>query len=99
MANYLIEAPHDKNEKACLTAIRVFMESGSHFLANASWGCRDNEHKAWLIVDVDTREQAIQILPPLYRKNAKITQLFQVTRKDLEHYKKEEKLLEVDKYH
>lgn len=99
MANFLIEVPHDEDKSACMKAIQIFVESGSHFLANADWGCSDNEHKAWLIVDVDTREQALQILPPLYRRQAKITKLFKVTREEVEEYRKEHKLKETAKYH
>ena len=62
MANFLIEVPHEKNKMACVQAMRIFVESGSHFLAHADWGCSDDEHKAWMIVDVETREQAMQIV-------------------------------------
>jgi len=35
----------------------------------------DGEHKGWMIVDVDSREQARAILPPVYRSKAKIVKL------------------------
>ncbi len=83
MSKYLIEVPHEGTKDACMKAIRVFMETGSHFLTHAEWGCMDGEHKAWMIVEVDNKESARQILPSLYKINAKITRLEQLSRKDI----------------
>ncbi len=99
MAGFLIEVPHGEDKMACMKAMQVFVQSGSHFLANADWGCADKEHKAWLIVDVDSREQALQIVPPLYRRVAKITKLFKMTREEISNYNKEHKLNYTDEYH
>ncbi len=46
-------------------------------MTNADWGCGDGEHKAWIVVELDNKEQARTILPPLFRENAKIIQLQQ----------------------
>jgi len=51
MEKYLIEVPHEATKAACVNAVRVFLQTGSHFLANADWGCHDGEHKAWLLVE------------------------------------------------
>ena len=75
METFLIEVPHSDSKLECLYAIKVFQESGSHFLINADWGCSDVEHKAWITVNVDNKKQALQIIPPLYRQRAKITRL------------------------
>lgn len=42
-------------------------------MTNAEWGCHDNEHKAWILVDVNSKEEALSILPPAFRSLAKIT--------------------------
>ena len=84
---------------SCMKAIQVFVQSGSHFLANADWGCADHDHKAWMIVDVDTKEQAMQIVPPLYRHDAKITKLFKLTKEEVDHYMKAHNLDQSDEYH
>ena len=99
MAGFLIEVPHGEDEVACMHAIRVFMESGSHFLANADWGCHDAEHKAWMIVDVESKAQALQIVPPAFRGVARIIELFKVTREDMEEYKKKEEDSALERYH
>lgn len=84
MASYLIEVPHSENKIDCIRAIQVFLTSGSHFLVNADWGCEDGEHKAWIIVDLNNKEEALQIVPPLYRRQAKIVRLTKYSRETME---------------
>lgn len=86
MNTYLIEVPHEATEAACINAVRIFLETGSHFLVKADWGCEDGEHKAWMLVDVDSREQAMHIIPPALRGDAKITKLRKFTREDVNRY-------------
>jgi hypothetical protein len=99
MANFLIEVPHGANKIDCKKAMEVFEMTGSHFLANADWGCEDSEHKAWMVVDVDSKEQALQIVPPLYRNVAKIIKLFKISRKDVEHSSGDHRSDAPDLYH
>ena len=84
MTRYLIEVSHADNKDACNQAVQAFMETGSHFMTNADWGCGDGEHKAWFIVELDSKDQAKQILPPLLRENAKVIELQQFTAADSE---------------
>ena len=83
MALHLIEVPHSDSVIECSKAIQVFLSSGSHFLSNADWGCDDGEHKAWIVVDVNSKEEALQIVPPLYRQQAKIVRLTKYTQATL----------------
>jgi hypothetical protein len=68
MAKFLIEVPHESEVVACARAIKVLLESGSHFLTHADFGCHDGVHKAWIVVDVDTKDEARNILPPSRRR-------------------------------
>jgi hypothetical protein len=72
MAKFLIEVPHEAEKVACLRAIQILLQTGSHYLTNAEFGCVDGVHKAWITVDVDSKEEARCILPPLYRSQATI---------------------------
>ncbi len=83
MAKYLIEVPHGADKASCDLAIKIFLQTGSHFLTHADWGCLDGEHKAWIIADVASKDEAIFILPPAFRSSAKITLLTNFTAKDL----------------
>lgn len=67
MPKFLIEVPHEEETVSCTRAVKIFLESGSHFLTHADRGCKDGEHKAWLFADVDSKDKARAILPPAYR--------------------------------
>jgi hypothetical protein len=75
MARFLIEVAHEEEVIACAKVVQVFLNTGSHFLSHADWGCMDGEHKAWIIVEVGSREEARSVLPPAFRAQAKIIQL------------------------
>jgi hypothetical protein len=84
MPRFLIEVPHDGTPQACTQAIELFHRTGSHFLTHADWGCKDGEHKAWITVEMDTKDEARRIVPAPYRADAKIVQLNAFTRQDLD---------------
>ena len=79
MARYLIEVPHDPEVKACARVVKVFLATGSHLLTNADWGCLDGVHSAWIIVEVDSKEEARLVVPPALRAGARITGLNKFT--------------------
>jgi len=83
MTRYLVEVPHENTKVACDRAIRLFQETGSHFVTNADWGCSDNVHKAWFVAEADSREEAVAILPPLFRQSATIVALQRFGKDDL----------------
>ena len=84
MTRYLIEVPHEGTKQACDQAIRVFMETGSHFVTNADWGCSDHVHKAWIFADLETKDQALSLLPPLFRRVATVVALERFGPEDLQ---------------
>ena len=75
MSRFLVEVPHEPGALECIRAIEIFLRTGSHFLSRADWGCLDGDHRAWMIVDVDTKEEARAIVPPAYRADARIVSL------------------------
>jgi hypothetical protein len=83
MKKFLIEVPHGNSRQECEKAIRIFLETGSHFLGKADWGCRDGEHKAWIIAQVPGKKDARNIVPPLYRPTAKIVEVNHFTEEDI----------------
>jgi hypothetical protein len=84
MARFLIEVPHEEEVVACAKVARVFVTSGSHFLSHADWGCKDGDHRAWMIVDVDSRDEARGLLPPAYRAQARIVKLNKFSLEELD---------------
>jgi hypothetical protein len=84
MAKFLIEVPHEQEERACALAVQLLLKTGSHYLTHAEWGCLDGVHKGWLIVDVDSKEEARRTLPPVYRPRATIVQLNKFTLEEID---------------
>jgi hypothetical protein len=84
MEKFLIEVPHKGDQASCSRAVLDFLASGSHFVTNAEWGCKDGNHKAWLIIETKNKEEAMRILPSAYKVNASITKINKFTRKDME---------------
>jgi len=58
MPRFLIEVPHQPDGEACVKAIEIILRTGAHFFTKADWGCKDGEHKAWIIVDVPGKDEA-----------------------------------------
>lgn len=75
MPRFLIEVPHEEAQVACARAVEVFLKSGSHYLTHADWGCQDGDHRSWIVVEVDNKDEARGVLPPAFRSQAKIVQL------------------------
>jgi hypothetical protein len=89
MKKYLIEVPHGDDKTSCLQAIQVFQQTGSHFLTHAQWGCVDGEHKAWILLETENKDEALNIVPPAYRSFAKVIELSSFA----------EDMLDPEKYH
>lgn len=71
MPKFLVEVDHPEDIYACAQAIKVFLESGSHYLIHADWGCEDNIHKSWFTLEADDRDQALMVVPAQFRKHAR----------------------------
>jgi hypothetical protein len=53
-------------------------------LTHADWGCKAGVHSGWLIVELDSRDEAVMMVPPEYRREARIVELSKFSRKDVE---------------
>ena len=85
MARFLVEVPHDAGMVPCARVVDVFQKTGSHFLTHADWGCKDGVHKSWFIAEVDTRDEARNIVPPMLRSVATVVQLNDFAEAEIEH--------------
>ncbi len=84
MARFLIEVPHEAGTRECALAAKILISSGSHYLAQADFGCLDGVHKAWIIVEADSKEEVRFIDPSICRPRAKIVQLNKFSLDELE---------------
>ena len=84
MAKFLIEAPHEAETLACARAVKMFLESGSHFLTHTEWGCMDGVHCGWIMVEAGSKAEAMAIVPPPMRRDARVTRIHQFKLDDIE---------------
>jgi hypothetical protein len=84
MVRFLIEVPHEAEKIACARAVQTLLTTGSHFMTHADFGCLDGEHKAWIIVEGDSKEDIRSIVPPMYRSQTKITKLNKFSLEEVE---------------
>ena len=89
MPRFLIEIRHSDEYEGCVKALDAIVNFGSHLVTNAEFGCEDGEHAGWLIVELDTRAEALQMIPPKLRDGARIVQLRKWTRAEIEAMMKE----------
>ena len=47
-------------------------------------GCRDGEHKAWIIIEAGDKNEARQVVPPAFRASARITGLNKFTVEEID---------------
>jgi hypothetical protein len=75
MARYMIQSSHDPTHADCERFKQSIFRAGAHFVANAEWGCADDNHTAWLIVEAENDRDARLIVPPAMRETATVTRL------------------------
>jgi hypothetical protein len=81
---FLIEVPHEADTLECTRVVHVFLSTGSHFLTNAEWGCKSGVHSAGMLVDVESKAEAIAIVPPAFRAAARVVGLTHFTLAEIE---------------
>jgi hypothetical protein len=91
MARFLIEVPHEEDPGECARAVQFFLRTGSHFMTRADWGCSDGVHKAYIIVEVDSKEEARNLVPRVFHSQANIVQLNKFTIEEIEEVLRQER--------
>ncbi len=84
MPRYMIELHYEENEyDTCLKALRASEQFGSHFVTHADWGCEAGVHCGWMIVELDSRDEAMQIVPRELRQQVRIIKLNRFTKEQI----------------
>jgi hypothetical protein len=83
MPRFMIELPHENEFHTCSRALAAIEETGSHFVTNAEWGCDAGVHVGWLVIELEDRAQALQLVPPQLRTMARVVELSRITKEDI----------------
>ncbi len=71
MAHFLIEFPHTKDE--CMGAKDQVNELAPDLMPMMDWGCLEDQHSGWGIVEADSMTEVRSMLPPDLHERASIT--------------------------
>ena len=53
-------------------------------MTNARFGCHDDDHRGWIMVEAESKEEAKMVIPPAYREKAQITKVNKFTPEELD---------------
>ena len=82
MDRYIVISNHTAED--CRMAVKYFMEHHAGFITHFEWGCYDNDHNAYTIVEAESHENAKLAVPPLFRDKVKVVKLTSFNPKQFE---------------
>jgi len=77
MKRYLIETPHKAAD--CLKALDEELAKGQQVLGKFDYGCMAGDHTGYALVDAESREDAISLVPTFLQGSAKIVEVGKFT--------------------
>ena len=83
MPRYLVELTHKDDHIACVRSLEAIERQGSHLMTHLHWGCRTGVHVGWFIDEFANEEEALQIIPPSFREEARVVEVKQFTKNDI----------------
>ena len=81
MDRYMVITPHEESE--CNAVVGQVINAG--FQAHVDWGCKDNDHTGWAIVEADSHEQAMMFVPAILRPKARVVRIVKFGMSKLQH--------------
>jgi hypothetical protein len=70
---YIVISEHTAEE--CRQAVKYFAEFHASFITHFEWGCTDNDHHAYATIEANSHEEAMLVVPPLFRHKARVIKL------------------------
>ncbi len=86
-SQYLVEVSH--TPETCLEALDETREMGREKLNQWSWGCSDDDHTGYLLLNARSKEEALQNVPPSQRHEAKVVELKKYSVEEIESFHKQ----------
>lgn len=85
--HFMIEIPHTKEQ--CMQMLDEIKGQTPEMLNKMEWGCMDNNHIGYAVVEATNKDEALKMLPVQERKMAKITKLDKFSVQQIEDLHKE----------
>lgn len=84
MPRYMIDASHKPEE--CLKVLDAFLQAGAHYLTRAEWGCEDDVHTGWIVVEAENADAARLLVPPVIRSSIRPVLLNHFSPSQIRHF-------------
>ncbi len=82
MDRYIVISNHTAED--CHLALEHFKEYHPGFLTHFEWGCSDNDHNAYAIIEAESHQEAKMAVPPLFRDKSRAVKLMYLNPKIVE---------------
>jgi hypothetical protein len=73
MNRYIVISSHTPED--CKMAVKKFRIYNAGFLTHFEWGCFDDDHTAYAIIEAENHENARMSVPPLFREKTRVVKL------------------------
>ena len=77
MARFLVHVPHAPED--CVKALDSVLGHSDALLSRFDWGCKDDEHVGWTVMEALDGATALMMLPSHIRDEARATRLTKFT--------------------
>ena len=59
----------------CRQAVKDFADFYAGYITHFEWGCKDNDHNAYAVIEAESHDEAKMSVPPLLREKARVIKL------------------------
>lgn len=73
MNRFIVISAHTAEE--CRMAVKSFREYHAGFFTHFEWGCYDNDHTAYAMIEAENHDNAKMSVPPLFRGKTRAIRL------------------------
>lgn len=79
MDRYLVSITHTIED--CIRALKTIEAVG--MITHFDWGCKDGDHTGWVIIEAESKSQAMMVVPALLREKAHAVKLVKFSPEDV----------------
>ncbi len=79
MNRYLVISPHTAED--CKKALHEVNATG--YITHFDWGCADGDHTGWVVLEAESTQQALLVVPSMQRHSAKAVKLVRFSPQDV----------------
>jgi len=76
---FLVISPHTAGD--CKQALKEVNATG--YITHFDWGCMDGDHTGWVVLEAETMQQALMVVPAMQRNKAKTVKLVKFSPADI----------------